>query len=132
MLMTDAKQPGRSPSSDELMEFPEIDPNLLEQVVVILVQGTNLFGDKVYSYVEMTMSKMREMAEKIGRNENFKPSDFGRVISAGRGDPPENVRKEMEDEHKLVDVPNAKESFDARHRGGTVAQPNFMDDDDAS
>ncbi len=128
-LMADIPDPDISTTtdSDVVLDFPELDEEALRKLVVVMVQGINIFGDRVYSYVQLTVAKFREMAEKIARRENFKPSDFGQVITAGRGEPPEELVEEMREKYNLVDVPNAQEAFDATNPA--INMPSFMDDE---
>lgn len=95
-------------SPSQLHVFPDISPDLIHEKVVIMVQGENVFGTKVYSYVEMSLENMRKMARKVANNENFKPSDYGEVLAEGVGDPPISLRLRMAQEHNLLNVPNAR------------------------
>jgi hypothetical protein len=102
--------------------------------VVALVQGTNLFGDKIYSYVEMQLGEFIKMARKIRDNENFKAADYGTVLSAGRGVPSPELRREMATKYKLVDVPQPPKpaAAGASASGGAkpiLSAPKFFDDD---
>ena len=82
-----------------------VDDRFLDVEIVLLMQGTNLFGDEIYSYVELTGRNVKEMFAKMQAGENFKPSDFGKVLVAGRGEPPPEVREEMRQTYNMIDVP---------------------------
>jgi len=126
--MTDkwiTKSIGGGITADKLTE-PHIDENLLDELAVILIQGTNLFGDEIYSYVQMTLRNMREFSKKMRARESFKPSDFGTVLQAGRGEPPQDVRSEMAATYKMIDVPMPKPAAKA-----AFVQPKFFGDEEA-
>jgi hypothetical protein len=82
-----------------------IDEKYFDVEIVVLLQGTNMFGDPVYSYVKINGRNLKEMFIKMKSNENFKPADFGTVLAAGRDMPSEEVRAEMAATHNMVEVP---------------------------
>ena len=69
---------------------------------VLLLYGKNSFGDRIYSYVQITIPNLRRMKLAIASGETFTPSDFGTVIAAGRGDPDEETRNEMTRLHAVT------------------------------
>jgi hypothetical protein len=107
----------------------KIDDSLLDEDVVILLQGQNMFGDTIYSYVKLTLRNFRRMREDMGIGKNFKPSDYGEVVAAGRGDPSPEVREEMRIKYKMVEVPKPQSASPAQY----LSQPKFFgaDEDDA-
>ncbi len=89
---------------------PYVSPDLvsdefLDEEIVILLQGTNLAGDEVYSYVKVIGRDLKRMFAKMRAGENFRPAEYGEVIAAGSGEPPEDVREEMKKEYNMIDVP---------------------------
>lgn len=86
------------------LPFPE---ELMEEFVVILMQGKNSFGDKVYCYLEITIRKMKELRAKMVAGEGFSPSDFGTVVAAGRGEPTPEVKAELSLTYKIIDSPHS-------------------------
>lgn len=99
-----------------------VSDEYLETEIVILLQGTNLFGDRVYSYLQLMGKALKEMFAKMQAGQNFKPADFGTVLAAGRGDPSEEIRKEMKEKYNMIDVPTPKPKPIANF------QPKFFDD----
>ncbi len=69
------------------------------------MQGTNLFGDHINSYLQLTGQNLKNMFAKMQAGENFKPADFGTVLSAGRGEPTKEVRDEMAATYNMIEVP---------------------------
>lgn len=112
-----------TPSLSKNVSPDMIGDEYLETEVVILLQGTNLFGNPVYSYLKLTGKALREMFVKMKIGENFKPSDFGTVLAAGTGLPSEEVREEMKNEYNLVDVVLPKQPAILPN-----FQPKFFDD----
>jgi len=100
-----------------------VKDEFLDVEIVILMQGSNLFGDPVYSYIEITGRNLKEMFAKIQNNDNFKPSDFGTVLSAGRGEPSPEVREEMRVTYNMIDVPVP------RQPKPNLTQPKFFDEE---
>ena len=138
-LMTDSWASKANPQKLSSSSFtdPQIDEDLLEKEVVILVQAKNFFGDRIYSYVQLTFRNMREMMKKMYANESFQPAEFGTVISAGRGEPPKELREEMAATYNLVDVPLPKPAdipVAAADKTpvakNAFAQPKFWGDED--
>ena len=95
----------------------------LDVEIVILMHGTNLFGDEVYSYLEITGRNLKEMFTKIQNNENLMPSEFGTVLAAGRGQPTPEVRDEMRVSYNMIDIPVPRPPKPA------FVQPKFFGDE---
>lgn len=85
--------------------FSQVDNKLLDETIVILLQGKNSFGDPIFSYLKITLGKFRELSEHVKTNSDFNPSDWGTVIAAGTGEPSAELRAEMAITYNLVDVP---------------------------
>jgi tetratricopeptide (TPR) repeat protein len=82
-----------------------VSAEYLDTEIVILLQGTNLFGQRVYSYVLLTGRRLKRMFAMMQAGENFKPANFGTVITAGIGEPSQEVRDEMKRRYDMIDVP---------------------------
>jgi hypothetical protein len=85
--------------------FTQVDDKLLDEEIVILLQGKNSFGDPIFSYLKLSLRKFRELTEHVREHKDFTPSDWGTVIAAGTGDPSPELRAEMAITYNLVDVP---------------------------
>ncbi len=83
----------------------EWDEELLDEDVVIYLTGKNVFGDKIFSYLKLTLRNLQKLKEALQGKEHFLPSDFGEVLTAGRGDPTPEVRAEMAITYNMVEVP---------------------------
>jgi hypothetical protein len=101
-----------------------VQDKFLDVEIVILMQGDNLFGDPIYSYLLVTGRNLKEMFAKMQRGENFMPSDYGTVVAAGRGDPPQEVRDEIALTYKMIDVPMP------RPKKPVFSQPKFFGDEE--
>ena len=101
-----------------------LDEELLDEEVVILLQGKNVFGDPIFSYLKLTLRNLQELKLKMQESANFMPSDYGTVLAAGKGEPSEELRSEMAVTYNMVDVPKARpENFN-------VSNPNLWEDDE--
>lgn len=106
-----------------------VSPNLvkdefLDVEIIILLQGDNMFGNPVYSYLQATGRNLKEMFAKMQSGENFKPSDYGTVLAAGSGEPTDEVREEMKNTYNMVDVPAP------RIPKPVFTQPKFFGDEE--
>src|SRR5690349_21673586 len=70
-------------------------PPLGEQFVVLLMYGKNSFGDKIYSYLKITVANLGNLKAAIRAGNGFNPSDYGEVLAAGKGEPTPEVQAEM-------------------------------------
>jgi hypothetical protein len=82
-----------------------VKDEFLDVEIIILLQGTNMFGDNVYAYLQIVGRNLKEMFGKMQKGDNFKPADFGTVLAAGRGEPTAEVREEMMTTYNLLEVP---------------------------
>jgi hypothetical protein len=80
----------------------ELSEELLNSTAVILTTGENMFGDKIYAYIRFPMAQFENLRRAMERGEGFKPSDYGEVIEAGRGEPDESTRTKMAQLYGLV------------------------------
>ncbi len=103
---------------------PEIDESLLDEEVVLLLQGRNAFNDRIYSYVKLSLRNLARLRDDVVKRLDFMPSDYGTVLAAGKGDPPDDLRAEMAITHNLVEVtpPPAP-------KAQSYAQPALWEDD---
>lgn len=69
--------------------------SLDEESVVLLLFGKNSFGDKVYSYLQITLGNMKKLKAHVKAGGGFNPSDFGTVLAAGRDEPTAETKAEM-------------------------------------
>jgi len=99
-----------------------VSEEFLDTEVIVLLQGSNMFGDSVYSYVRLIGRSLREMFAKMQKGENFKPAEYGEVLAAGRGEPSDEVRAEMRETYNMIDVPVPKANT------MPMLQPKFFDD----
>ncbi len=81
-----------------------INASLGVDTVVILMRGKNPFGDRIYSYLKLTLADLKRMQAAVAQAAPFNPSDFGTVVAAGRGDPTPEVRAEIEAMYRVVDA----------------------------
>lgn len=84
------------------------DEKAMEEIGVILMQGKNVYGDPIYTYLRLPIKNLIVMREKIVRRENFMPAEYGEVLAAGKGEPSAELRSEMAVAHNMIDVPKPK------------------------
>ncbi len=77
---------------------------LLEEEIVILLNGKNSFGNRIYSFLKLKLKDAMRIHTAIQEGEQFNPSDYGTVVAAGTGDPPDDVRMEIASQYKFVNT----------------------------
>ncbi len=83
-----------------------------DQFVVLLLFGKNSFGDKIYSYLKITLANLPRLKSAILTGQGFNPSDFGEVVAAGKGEPVEAVRNEIASMYQVLDPQKPTKSLD--------------------
>jgi len=104
----------------------ELDDQLLAEKVVILLQGKNVYGDQIFTYLQLTLRSLQLLRDKMRKTEDFMPAEYGTVLAAGKGEPTAELRSEMAVTHNMVDVPRPKAS--AAPPSYAVPQPKLWDD----
>lgn len=74
------------------VDFGEL---LKDEFSVVLLQGKNTFGDMIYCYVKVNIPNLEKLQRTLQAGTTFNPSDFGEVVAAGKGSPPDEVRAEI-------------------------------------
>jgi hypothetical protein len=82
-----------------------IDDEYLDEILAIFLQGNNMFGNLVYSYLEIPGRHLRRLFNVMVSGRNFKPAEFGVVLFSGIGTPPPDVREIMRITYHLAEVP---------------------------
>lgn len=81
----------------------ELSDQLSADEVVILLQGKNNFGDRIFSYLKLTLQDMMRMQTAVLSGQPFNPSDFGTVVAAGKGEPTDEVKSEISALYRIID-----------------------------
>ena len=113
-----------TPSLGKNAVSADISEELLDKNLVIFLQGKNVFGDRIYSYLELTLRSLRDLKAKMDSGADFSPSDFGTVLAAGTGYPSDEIKQEMAEKYNMVDLPPP------RPASVTVAQPGVWGDEE--
>lgn len=103
----------------------ELDDALLDEKVVILLQGKNVYGDPIYTYLQMTLRSLQQLRDKMRQQQDFMPAEYGTVLAAGKGEPSPELRSEMAITHNMVDVPKPRP---AATPAFAIPQPKLWDD----
>lgn len=103
----------------------ELDDALLNEKVVILLQGKNVYGDPIFTYLQLTLKSLQQLRDKMRAAQDFMPAEYGEVLAAGRGEPSAELRSEMAVTHNMVDVPRPKPAAAPSY---AVPQPKLWDE----
>jgi len=82
-----------------------IDRDLLRENVVIFMTGKNVNGNNTYAYIQIALWKLQELKAATDAGEKFLLSDYGVVLASGRGEPSDDIRKQMASKYNLIDIP---------------------------
>jgi hypothetical protein len=66
-----------------------------EGLATLLILGTNVFGDEMFTYLRFPTDRLDEVKAALASGEDFAPNNYGTVIAAGRGKPSEQVIAEV-------------------------------------
>jgi hypothetical protein len=83
--------------------------SLLRESAVILMQGRDIHGRKVYTYLKISMKSFALLSVTMANGLNFDPSDFGEVLTSGIGEPSMSLQAELSIRYNLVALPRQSE-----------------------
>ena len=78
---------------------------LKDEFAVLLLHGKNTFGDMIYCYLKVILPNIEKLQNTLQAGGIFSPSDFGEVIAAGKGTPPDSVRAEIARTYPMLETP---------------------------
>jgi hypothetical protein len=81
-----------------------VDSRFLDVPIVHLLQGDNLQGQPIWSYTQLSGVQVARLYKAMRQKENFKPSEFGLLLTSGAGSPPRWIRDVMDREYEMVDM----------------------------
>jgi hypothetical protein len=109
----------------------KISDQSLDEEAVILLSGSNMFGDEIYTYVKVAFRNFRELREDMIAGKNIVPSDYGQVVAAGRGEPTQATKDEMRVTYNMVETPKFQPSNASKSgKPAGFSQPKFFADDE--
>jgi len=85
-----------------------LDDKLLEEKVVLLLQGKNTQGEPIYSYLQLTLRNLQRLRDKMRAQVDFEPKDYGTVVAEGKGEPDAALRARMAKEYNMTDLSKDK------------------------
>lgn len=77
-----------------------------DEEIVLLLSGYNNFGDKIYNYIKLKFKNIEPLVLAVENGGRFDLHEYGEVVAAGMGNPPPEVRQEMESQYKMVRLAN--------------------------
>lgn len=73
--------------------------------IVLLLSGFNNFGDKIYNYIKIPLTKVEQLIQAVNGGGRFEVREYGEVIAAGLGVPTPEVKQEIESSYKMISFP---------------------------
>ena len=95
---------------------PDFGALLKDESRIMLLRGKNIFGDFVYCYLKVAYPDVERLKAAINGDTNFNLHDFGAVLAAGKGEPPADVKAEIDTAYP----PMAGEDSSAGNESGTA------------
>jgi len=86
---------------------PDFGALMKNEATIVLLRGKNVFGDFIYCYLKIAFPDLSRLQAAISSDIEFNISDFGTVIAAGKGDPPEDVKQEIASAYPMLDKPES-------------------------
>lgn len=102
-----------------------VDDAALSEKVVVLLQGKNIYGDAIFTYLQLTLKSLIALRDKMLSRTDFMPAEYGTVLAAGKGEPSAELRSEMAVTHNMVDVPKPAASAPKAY---AAPQPKLWDE----
>lgn len=78
------------------------DEVLREREITILIRGKNIHDEEIYCYLKTPLKHYPIIKQMLENQERFDIRDFGEVVEAGEGEPPEEVRERMKRDFDMV------------------------------
>lgn len=79
----------------------------LDKEVIILIKGSDVFGNQIYTYLQILGRDLKKMFAHIQAGKNIKLADFGTILTSGIGEVPQEIYDKMKKEYNMIDIPNA-------------------------
>jgi hypothetical protein len=86
-------------------EPPESIAAQLKEEIVMLLQGKNTDGKRTFAYIKLSVFKLGVLKNAIIQKQDFQPSDFGKVLVSGEGEPSQEIRELMTQQYGLMSTP---------------------------
>ena len=80
-----------------------------DEEIVLLINGYNNFGDKIYNYIKLPLKNIEQLIRAVDIGGRFDLHEYGEVVAAGMGIPTPEVRQEMESQYRMISFPEKPE-----------------------
>lgn len=84
------------------VDFGEL---LKDEYAVIMLQGKNTFGDMIYCFLKVALPDIQRLQLALQAGKGFNASDYGTVVAAGKGEPPDDVKAEIALNYPMLESP---------------------------
>lgn len=105
LVYGDSDTPPNLLDSSEIGKQLSKDKELSEELVTLILQGKNTNGLQIFTYVELTLKKLFSLREIMKENQDFNPSEFGKILASGFGVPSRSMRKSMNEKYGMINIP---------------------------
>jgi hypothetical protein len=99
----------------------DFDDLFKDQFAILLMRGKNVFGDFIYCYLKANIKQLKELNQMLKADKEFVITDYGTVVAAGKGDPPDDIKAEI-----ALAFPGAVETAAKLHHGAH-APPDVLE-----
>ena len=67
-----------------------------DQFTIVLIRGKNAPGDQIYAYMRCNIDQLKRLNAVFKSDIDFSLTDYGTIIAAGRGEPPPELKAEID------------------------------------
>jgi hypothetical protein len=96
---------------------------IYSEKVVILLEGKNIQGDQIYTYLELKLINILKLRATMKAQKEFNPGDYGTVLAAGKGSPSPELEEEMRTKYNMIEVPKWRPVHAAQSNLDTFVEP---------
>jgi len=82
----------------------KVDEDLLDIETVILLQGNNVLGEHIFTYLNITFRQLQHMRDALASGEKPDLKNYGRVLYSGYGVPSRAMKKELEEKYSMRSI----------------------------
>jgi hypothetical protein len=82
-----------------------VEQELVDKSLVIMLEGKNAFGDRIFTYLELSLGMLAELKKTMDSGADFSPSSFGKVVAGGTRNPSPELLEDMSRRYNMVDLP---------------------------
>jgi hypothetical protein len=81
------------------------EEEIVDKSLVIMLQGKNVFGDRIFTYLELRLGMLPELKKAMDSGADFSPFSFGKVVAGDTRNASPELLEDMSRRYNMVDFP---------------------------